>query len=107
MHTIKVHDHLESKPLSIDQGYRLLGVMRGRGILTPTQSNIAFKEIDAINTDDSHAHHEKRFTGSAAWNACTEALKTGHVGRKIDEYTGLWAGFEDQGYIDAEFSVRS
>lgn len=73
---------LKATPCSKTRGYAMLGVMRGEGVLTPTQSNVAFRDWD-------EPRHEE-FGDRNLWglyNAVTEGLKKGSARDVIDRYT--------------------
>lgn len=64
-------DMMKNMPIKKDQGFQLLGLMRGHKILNAQQTNIAFKEF----VNPSYKEH-KDGSVMQVYNACTEALKT-------------------------------
>ena len=64
-------EKMKQMPIKRDQGYQILGLMRGRGVLTSQQTSVAFKEFD----DPSYKVH-KDGSMMQVYNACTEALKS-------------------------------
>jgi len=72
------------------KGYATLGVMRGEGILTPTQASVAYSDWD-------EPRHEE-FGDRNLWglyNATTEALKSGNAGGTIDRHVKAHGWFEN------------
>ncbi|REL37877.1 DUF932 domain-containing protein [Rhodohalobacter sp. SW132] len=70
--------------------YEYLGILTGEGILSPTQSTKAFKELD----NPSHPEFEKSSLWST-YNACTEALKSTPPQSMVRNHSRLHALTED------------
>jgi hypothetical protein len=76
-------------PVTQEQGYEKIGLMRGRGILTPNITNNMFKEWQR----PKHAIFEDR-SAFSLYNAATEAVKSVTPGRVFKTYTGVHKFFE-------------
>jgi len=76
--------HMRDIPLSRMEKYEYLGVLTGEGVLSPTQSTKAFKEV-------LEPAHEEFKSGSlwAAYNCATEALKSSPVQEIIKRHQQL------------------
>ena len=70
--------------------YEYLGILTGEGILSPTQSTKAFKELD----NPSHPEFEKSSLWSS-YNACTEALKSSPPQSMVRNHSRLHALTEE------------
>tara|TARA_Y100000593_G_C4262066_1_gene312746 strand:- start:248 stop:985 length:738 start_codon:yes stop_codon:yes gene_type:complete len=64
-------DSMKQWKIKRDQGYQLLGLLRGHNVLTAQQTNVAFKEY----VEPSFKEH-KDGSVMQVYNACTEALKS-------------------------------
>ena len=64
-------EDMKNMQIKRDQGFQLLGLMRGHKVLTSQQTNIAFKEF----VNPTYKEH-KDGSVMQVYNACTEALKT-------------------------------
>jgi len=76
---------------SQDEGYKYLGLARGRGLLPPTIANIAFREWQQKK--------QSTFAGRNAfslYNAVTEAMKVVAPSRALKTYTGIHKFFGDE-----------
>lgn len=82
----KLKDQMKAIPLELDDGYRLLGLLQGHGVLRSGQTIIAFKEWD----EPTHEVFAARNLWSL-YNCCTEALKKGQAGNVIERHAGLTA----------------
>lgn len=103
--TVRFQDSMKDKFVSLDRGYEVIGLARGTGVLTANQMGVAIDEWRSARQDKDHNFHSDRDSAYGLYNAFTHGLKLGHVGRKIDEYTGASKLFEDLGYAsvsDAE-----
>ena len=78
--------------IALDQhaSYEYLGILTGEGILSPTQSTKAFKELD----NPSHPEFEKKSLWSA-YNSCTEALKSSPPQSMVRNHSRLHALTEE------------
>lgn len=74
---------LKATPCNVRRGYSFLGVMQGEGLLTPTQSTVAFGDW----TKPRHAEFADRNMWGL-YNAITEGLKKGAPARTIDRHAG-------------------
>ena len=103
--TVAFQDSMKNTKLSLDRGYAVIGIARGNGVLTSNQMGVAIDEWRTSRHDSEHKFHSEHDNAYGLYNAFTHGLKLGHVGRKIDEYTGASKLFEDLGYAvvsDAE-----
>ena len=85
-HACHVADDLMSVPLTLDEGYEMLGLALGHGVVTPTVANVAFK-------DWTNPRHEE-FSERNMWsfkNCLTEGAKKASAGSQIDLLTGISA----------------
>lgn len=72
---------MKATECEIERGYAVLGVMQGRGLLTPNQASVAF--------GDWRTPRHEEFSGRDVWslyNACTEGLKKGPAARTMDRH---------------------
>ena len=82
---------MEDIPLGDDQAYRMLGLVYGRGIMTPRQIPIAHREWESPGHED--------FLPRTAWslyNAITESLKTAPPTSIMEKHLGLHRLFTEQ-----------
>ena len=82
---------MQDLPLNDDQAYRMLGLVYGRGIMTPRQIPIAHREWESPTHDD--------FTPRTVWslyNAITEALKSAPLSSIMEKHLALHHLFADQ-----------
>lgn len=80
---------MKALPVSEERGFALLGVARGRGVLNPTQTSVAFQ-------DWKTPRHEE-FAQRNLWGlyqAVTEGLKKGAPVQRIDRQTKAHDFFE-------------
>ncbi len=78
-------------PINDDQAYRMLGLVYGRGIMTPRQIPVAHREWEAPSHDD--------FSPRTVWslyNAITEALKSAPPASIMEKHLSLHRLFVDQ-----------
>lgn len=75
---------MKQVPLSTQQKYEYIGVLTGEGILSPSQSSAAFKEL----WEPSHSEFETD-TLWAGYNCATEALKSSPVHQILQRHSGL------------------
>jgi len=83
--------------LSADEGYETIGLMRGRGLITPTMTNVMFREWQ------KPTHYD--FTPNNAYslyNAATMALKGVTPQRAFQRYSGVHDFFRTE-VIDVDF----
>lgn len=73
-----------------DAGYETIGLLRGRGLLTPTMTNEMFRAWQK----PAHADFEDRTVWSL-YNAATEAIKTSTPMRALKTYSGIHKFFVD------------
>lgn len=93
---------MKDKEVHLEEGYRNIGLALGRGILTPNQGSKAMKEWRATNRKDDHVHADFKNTAFGLYQSFTESLKLGSVPRKIDQYCGTSALFDELGYTTVE-----
>lgn len=67
--------------VTVDRGYAMLGVMQGRGLLTPTQATVAFGDW----REPRHAEFGERNVWGL-YNAVTEGLKKGPAAESITRH---------------------
>ena len=82
---------MQDMPISDDQAYRMLGLVYGRGIMTPRQIPIAHKQWEAPTHED--------FAPRTVWslyNAITEALKSAPPSSIMEKHLHLHNLFVDQ-----------
>ncbi len=82
---------MQDIPLEDDQAYRMLGLVYGRGIMTPRQIPIAHREWENPTYQD--------FSPRTAWslyNAITESLKTAPPPSIMEKHLGLHRLFTEQ-----------
>jgi hypothetical protein len=84
---------------SNDDGYEAIGLMRGRGLITPTMTNVMFKEWQK----PSHEEFKDRNVFSL-YNCATEALKGVTPQRAFQRYSGVHDFFREE-IIDVEFET--
>jgi hypothetical protein len=77
-------------PCSQDDGYRNLGLMRGKGLLTPTITNNAFREWQ--NPRQEFFKDRNVFS---LYNATTEAMKAVAPSRALKTYSGVHGFFTE------------
>lgn len=94
---VQFQEHMKEIPLELERGYEIMGLARGRGVLTPTQMNIALDDWRKLNDskDEEHPFRAYRESAYALYQSFTHGLKHGNVMRKIDQYTGASALFEE------------
>ena len=73
-------DLMKQVPMSLQEKYEFLGVLTGEGILSPSQSSAAFKELWNPSILD---------TLWAGYNCATEALKSSPVHHILKRHSGL------------------
>ena len=82
---------MQDIPVQDDQAYRMLGLVYGRGIMTPRQIPIAHREWERPTHDD--------FAPRTAWslyNAITESLKTAPPQSIMEKHLNLHRLFGEQ-----------
>lgn len=87
---------LKGVDLTTDDGYKLLGLMQGKGVIRPQQATIAFREW---GVKPSHEEFAPR-TAWSFYNCLTEATKKGQAGDVITRHAGLTA-FCQQTFVPA------
>jgi hypothetical protein len=75
---------MKDRPLNQQKKYEYIGLLTGEGILSPTQSTAAFKEL----WKPSHPEFEMD-TLWAGYNCATEALKSSPVDKIIQRHSDL------------------
>lgn len=93
--TVTLQEGMKQVHVGMERGYEVLGIARGYGVLTPSQFNEALREWQAMNLATEHKFKAEANNAYGLYAAVTHSLKLGHVGRKIDEYTGASQLFED------------
>ena len=104
--TVIFQESMKEKLIKQDRGYEIIGLARGRGVLTSNQMGVALDEWRLSRRKD-HNFYDHRDNAYGLYNAFTHGLKLGHVGRKIDEYTGASTLFTELGLTridDAEIN---
>ncbi len=82
---------MQDIPLQDDQAYRMLGLVYGRGIMTPRQIPVAHREWESPQYED--------FSPRTVWslyNAITEALKSAPPQSILEKHLSLHRLFNDQ-----------
>jgi len=89
--TRRQRDTLQSVPLSLDEGYGLIGRAIGNNVITPTMANVAF-------TDWRKPRHEEHGNDTAwgLYNCFTEGVKKARAGVLMDAHTSINRFFVDQ-----------
>ena len=77
-------------PVSLDMGYKGIGLAQGHGVLTPTQASVAFQEWQ----QPSHEEFEDR-NAFCLYQAFTEAAKKGRPELIMDRYPAINAFFDE------------
>lgn len=95
MRTVRFVESMKSKHVNDSDAYQLLGLARGRGILTAGQFELSLQAWRETWKEGSTFHSE-RGTVFALYQAFTHGLKLGGVGRKLDQYTGVSDFFEQR-----------
>jgi hypothetical protein len=87
-----------------DEGYRLLGLARGRKLLTPTQANVAFKDWETPRHDEFKPRNLY-----SLYNCMTEGLKRGAVANVTERHTATHAYcldlVEGRDYSETSFTM--
>ena len=99
--TVQFQEGMMSIEVSTDRGYEVIGLARGHGVLTSNQMGVALDEWRNSAKED-HIFHDHRDNAYGLYNAFTHGLKLGHVGKKIDEYTGASRLFTELGLTEVE-----
>lgn len=96
---ITFQESMKGFKVDLDRGYEVLGLARGRGVLTTVQHSAALKEWRETQKQEHHFHsdHDNAY---GLYQTFTQALKLGHVGRKIDAYTGASHLFEELDLVE-------
>lgn len=82
---------MQDMPVSDDQAYRMLGLVYGRGIMTPRQIPVAHREWE-VPTHDEFAPR----TVWSLYNAITESLKSAPPTSIMEKHLSLHKLFLDQ-----------
>lgn len=85
----KLAEHLKQIGLNDDQGYKLLGLLHGRGVMTPTIVNEAMRQWK-----DSEFEVFQPRNAWSLYNACTFALKATPPNRVLEAHVELSHIFE-------------
>lgn len=95
---VELMRRLQESHLTMDEKFGLIGVARGRGILTTSQMKECFKEMWATQKEEDHDFHQHRSNAFGLYQNFTQALKLGvdMPKRKIDRYTGVSALFQEK-----------
>jgi hypothetical protein len=95
---VELMRRLQAAHLTMDEKFGLIGVARGRGILTTNQMSECFKEMWATQKDRDHDFHQHANNGFGLYQNFTQALKLGMDApkRKIDRYTGVSGLFQEK-----------
>ncbi|MEP2445789.1 MAG: DUF932 domain-containing protein [Balneola sp.] len=83
-HIVEDVELMKQVPLTLEQKYQYMGMLTGKGILSPSQSSAAFKELWEPSHDE--------FTIDSLWsayNCATEALKSSPVHQIVQRHSGL------------------
>jgi len=99
--TILECDSMKSIPCEVDRGYSILGVMQGRGLLTPNQASVAFGDWQAPRR---HAEFDRRDVWGL-YNAVTQGLKKGPAARTMERHASAHRFFVEElsgAAVDAE-----
>lgn len=86
--TTRECDTMKRIPCELDRGYSILGVMQGRGLLTPRQASVAF--------GDWRTPRHEAFDRRDVWglyNAVTEGLKKGPTARTMERHAAAHGFF--------------
>jgi len=97
--TVLFQERMKQVGVATDRGYEIIGLARGRGVLTSNQMGVAMDEWQDSSKEE-HNFHEYHENAYGLYNAFTHGLKLGHVGRKIDEYTGASSLFKELGLTE-------
>ena len=82
---------MQNIPINDDQAYRMLGLVYGRGIMTPRQIPVGHREWESPTHDD--------FAPRTVWslyNSITEALKSAPLSSIMEKHLSLHHLFADQ-----------
>jgi hypothetical protein len=102
-HSVQFLERMKGLRLDEDRAYEMIGLARGRGVLTQRQSTACFEDFRAMKKaaklPDHFTHTFANHAGSAygLYQNFTQALKLGaDVSRRIDVYTGASRLFEEK-----------
>jgi len=90
-HTTRECDAMKAIPCELDRGYSVLGVMQGRGLLTPNQASVAFGDWRTPR----HEEHARRDVWGL-YNTVTEGLKKGPAARTMERHAAAHGFFVDE-----------
>ena len=93
-------DRLKDIPCSLDEGYKLLGLARGHGIIKSTAYNIALEdwsnprvfETEVVKEGEKEIYTVTPFSEKnmySLYNCFTEGVKKGDVGKRIERQASL------------------
>lgn len=103
---VSFQENMKRHLVRVNEGYEIIGLARGTGVLTPSQSNVVFDEWQTLQKQAklmeqgepvTHAFAADHDSAYGLYQSFTHGLKLGHIGRKIDQYTGASHLFEDLG----------
>jgi hypothetical protein len=102
--TVKFQESMKEKMVTMDVGYKVLGLARGRGIFTPGQYERAIDVFRAIQKKD-HPFYPQRRNAYGLYQSFTDGLKMGSIYKKIDRYTGASDLFEELDLAPKQMTV--
>jgi len=88
-------DDMKRRQVTMDEGYRHIGLGLGRGVLTANAASAALREWRGMARNEDHKFNDYSGTSYGLYQSFTEGLKLGRVTRKIDQYTGVSSLFEE------------
>jgi hypothetical protein len=78
-------DFMKTQPMSVEDGYRLIGLLMGRKILVATQAGVALHQWNDLPLERPTAPH----TGWQFYNSCTQALKSSPPHQVMERHRAL------------------
>ena len=97
---VRFMEGMKQRSVTTDEGYRHIGLGLGRGVLTANGAGVALKEWRHMARREEHPFHDHANTSFGLYQSFTEGLKLGRVTRKIDQYTGTSALFEEAQLVE-------
>lgn len=92
--TVRFCEAMKEIEVSQDRAYEVIGLARGRSVLTTGQMERTIKAYRNMQKE-GEPFHGNRATAFGLYQAVTDGLKLGTVTRKIDQYTGASDLFEE------------